>query len=204
MIDPKTMKSNTAVGLLTGALLIGAACALWLGAPLLSATVNGVFASDIPVVRLSHPQIATHGARLNYFAVVATSRKLAVAPKLVLASRSAQPVVYLSRARAVLPVAKARVATQQRTATAAATRQVSIVPVTAVATRQVSAVTVTAVATRQVSAVPAAVTAAKVDGATSYRSGTHRHSSSTLTTTTDRHRGKATLGHRGTPRRKRH
>jgi outer membrane biosynthesis protein TonB len=55
----KTMTGNAAAGLFTALVLTGAAYALWLGAPLLNSTVDHVFASDIPVIRMSHAPVAT-------------------------------------------------------------------------------------------------------------------------------------------------
>ena len=172
---PKTMTSNAAAGLLTAALLAGAACALWLGAPLLNVTVNDVFESDIPVVRLSHPQIAASGVRLEYSAVVAPSRKLALTPKSVPAPAS-PPAIRLSRIRTVSTVAKVPVAARKRTST----------PV--VVSRTAAALVTQA--------------AVKVDAAATHQPRIQKHSSGNRTTATDRHRHAANAAHRGTSRRR--
>jgi len=118
MNDLTTITRNAVAGLLAALVATSAAYALWLGAPLLNSTVGDVFATDIPVVRLSHPPVSSPGAPIDYAADVAASRNLVMDPKPVPALPTATPAAHLSRVRAAAPVAKAPAADKKRTATA--------------------------------------------------------------------------------------
>jgi hypothetical protein len=107
MNDLNTIGRNAMAGLLTALVATSAAYALWLGAPLLNSTVGAVFATDIPVVRLSHPPVSPAGTPIDYSAVVAASRNLVMNPKAVPQLPAAAPAAHLVRVRTATPAASA-------------------------------------------------------------------------------------------------
>ena len=130
MNDLKTITRNAAAGLLTALVATGAAYALWLGAPLLNSTVGDVFATDIPVVRLSHPPVSSPSTPIDYAAVVAASRNLVMNPKPVPPLPPVAMAAPPSPVRTAAPVAKppfahAPVAVKTRTATALVVQKVA-------------------------------------------------------------------------------
>jgi hypothetical protein len=74
----KTVTGNAAAGIFAAIVLTGAAYALWLGAPLLNSTVDHVFASDIPVIRLGHAPVELPAVPADYSAGAARSAGFSV------------------------------------------------------------------------------------------------------------------------------